>query len=137
MGFVIAVVPALAQQQAPNVPALPYNYGYSHMWGRPWGWHPFMIIGPIFMLLAVIGIMAIFVWLVRWATHGYPFRDGSAAAMPLSTFSTNALRRARSIRPSLRRSASSSAAAEGRERASHFMNTALGCALLTQDYTEC
>ena len=72
--FAIAALPALAQQQAPNVPAPPYGYG--HMWGGPWGWHPFMIVGPIFMLLAVIGIMAIFVWLVRWATHGYPFRDG-------------------------------------------------------------
>ena len=72
--FAIAALPALAQQQAPNVPAAPYGYG--HMWGGPWGWHPFMIIGPIFMLLAIIGIMAIFVWLVRWATHGYPFRGG-------------------------------------------------------------
>jgi len=50
-------------------------YGYGHMiWGGPgWGWHPFFIIGPIFALLAIVGIMAIFVWLVRWATRGYPF----------------------------------------------------------------
>jgi putative membrane protein len=32
-----------------------------------------MIVGPIFVLLAIIGMMAIFVWLVRWATRGYPF----------------------------------------------------------------
>ena len=30
-------------------------------------------IGPIFVLLAIIGMMVIFVWLVRWATRGYPF----------------------------------------------------------------
>jgi uncharacterized membrane protein len=45
------------------------------MWGGPWGWHPFMIVGPIFVVLAIIGIMVIFVWLVRWATRGYPFYD--------------------------------------------------------------
>ncbi len=70
--FAIAALPALAQQQAaPTVPTGPYGYG--PMWGGPWGWHPFMIVGPIFVLLAIIGIMAIFVWLVRWATHGHPF----------------------------------------------------------------
>jgi putative membrane protein len=81
--FAIAALPALAQQQqaTPNVPAAPYGYGHM-MWGGPWGWsaggpgwgwHPFAIVGPIFVLLAIIGIMAIFVWLVRWATRGYPF----------------------------------------------------------------
>jgi len=72
--FVVAAVPALAQQEqaVPNVPAAPYGYGHM-MWGGPWGWHPFMIVGPIFVLLAIIGIMVIFVWLVRWATQGYPF----------------------------------------------------------------
>jgi putative membrane protein len=72
--FAVAALPALAQQQeaAPNVPAAPYGYGHI-VWGAPWGWHPFMIFGPIFVLLAIIGIMTIFVWLVRWATRGYPF----------------------------------------------------------------
>jgi putative membrane protein len=77
--FVIAAMPAVAQQQqvVPNVPAAPYGYGHM-MWGGPaggpgWGWHPFMIVGPICVLLAIIGIMVIFVWLVRWATRGYPF----------------------------------------------------------------
>ncbi len=74
--FAVAALPALAQQQgqaAPNVPAAPY--GYDHMmWGGPgWGWHPFMVVGPIFVLLAIIGLMVIFVWLVRWATRGYQF----------------------------------------------------------------
>jgi len=76
--FAVAALPALAQQQeqaAPNVPAAPYGYGYGHMmWGGPgWGWRPFMIVGPIIVLLAIIGMMVIFVWLVRWATQGYPF----------------------------------------------------------------
>ena len=73
--FAVAALPALAEQQgqaAPTVPAAPYGYGHM-MWGGPWGWHPFMIVGPIFVLLAIIGMMVIFVWLVRWATRGYPF----------------------------------------------------------------
>jgi putative membrane protein len=76
--FAIAALPALAQQQesTQNV-SPPSYYGYGHMmWGGPgpgWGWHPFMIVGPIFAMLAVIGIVVIFVWLVRWATHGFPF----------------------------------------------------------------
>jgi hypothetical protein len=32
-----------------------------------------MIVGPIIVALAIIGMMVIFVWLVRWATRGYPF----------------------------------------------------------------
>ncbi len=72
--FAVAALPALAQQQeqaAPNVPAAHYGYyGYGH---HMWGWHPFMIVGPIIMVLAIIGMMVIFVWLVRWATRGYPF----------------------------------------------------------------
>jgi len=63
--FAFAALPALAQQQEQAAP-----YGYGHV---IWGWHPFMIVGPIFVLLAIIGIMVIFVWLVRWATQGYPF----------------------------------------------------------------
>ncbi len=73
--FAVAALPVIAQQQeqaAPKVPAPPYGYGHM-VWGGPWGWHPFMIIGPIFVLLAIIGMMVIFVWLVRWATRGYPF----------------------------------------------------------------
>jgi len=44
--------------------------GYGH---HMWGGHPFMVVGPIFVVLAIIGMMVIFVWLVRWATRGYPF----------------------------------------------------------------
>ncbi len=76
--FAVTALPALAQQleqAVPNVPSAPYGYGYGHMvWGGPgWGWHPFMVVGPIFVVLAIIGMMVIFVWLVRWATRGYPF----------------------------------------------------------------
>jgi putative membrane protein len=75
----IATLPALGQQQgsAQNVPAPPpYPYGYGHMmWaGRGWGWHPgLMIVSLIVIVLAIVGIMVIFVWLVRWAVHGFPF----------------------------------------------------------------
>ena len=74
--FAVAALPALAQQQgqaAPNVPVAPYGYGHMLWGGQGWGWHPFMVVGPVFVLLAIIGMMVIFVWLVRWATHGYPF----------------------------------------------------------------
>ena len=41
-----------------------------------WIGHPVVIIvGLILVLLAAIGAAAIFVWLVRWATHGYPFYE--------------------------------------------------------------
>ena len=78
--FAVAALPALAQQQgqaAPNVPVAPYGYGHMLWGGQGWGWHPFMVVGPVFVLLfvllAIIGMMVIFVWLVRWATRGYPF----------------------------------------------------------------
>ena len=68
-------LPALAQQQSP--PSNP-GPGYGHgpmMWGwgggPGWGWHPFMMIGPVIGLLVIVGIMAIFIGLVRWATHGH------------------------------------------------------------------
>ena len=76
--FAVAALPALAQQQELTQNGLPPPYyGYGHMmWGGPgpgWGWHPFMIVGPIVAVLALIGTVVIFVWLVRWATHGFPF----------------------------------------------------------------
>ncbi len=77
--FAVAALPALAQQQeqaAPRAPVAPYGYDHMLWWGHGPGWvlHPFiMIVGLLCVLLAIVGIMAIFVWLVRWATHGYPF----------------------------------------------------------------
>ena len=64
--FLATALPALAQQEQAA--------------GRViWGWQPFMmvgmILGPIIVVLAIIGMMVIFVWLVRWATRGYPFYD--------------------------------------------------------------
>ena len=73
--FAIAALPALAQRQEPtqNVPTQP-PYPYGHMMGGGWRWHPGLVAAyTIFAVLAVIGIMAIFVWLVRWAVHGFPF----------------------------------------------------------------
>jgi len=70
--FTVVALPALAEQQEQAAPAAPYGYGH-YAYGHPWG-HPFfMIVGLIFVLLAIIGMMVIFVWLVRWATRGYPF----------------------------------------------------------------
>src|ERR1017187_10853831 len=78
--FAVAALPALAQQQgqaAPNAPVAPYGYGHMLWGGQESVWHHFMVVGPVFVLLfvllAIIGVMVIFVWLVRWATHGYPF----------------------------------------------------------------
>ena len=55
--FFLAALPAHAQQQG----------GYRHS--------VVIIVGLILVLLAAIGAAAIFVWLVRWATRGYPFYD--------------------------------------------------------------
>ena len=75
--FSIAALPAFAQQQtAPNGPAAPYGYGpMMRGWseGPGWGWHSYMIVGPIFGLLVIIGMMAIFVLLVRYATRSHAF----------------------------------------------------------------
>jgi putative membrane protein len=60
--FVVAALPALAQQQAGHV-----------ILSGSWRWLAAMIVGPIILLLAILGVMVIFVWLVRWATRGYPF----------------------------------------------------------------
>ncbi len=69
--FAIATLPALAlaQPTAPNAPAAPYGWG-----GQGWALHSFiMVVVAIVVLLAIIGMAAVFVWLVRWATQGYPF----------------------------------------------------------------
>lgn len=60
-------------QQGPGAgnPAGPM-YGYGHMWG--WGgglgWHAGTVLFPFVMLLALIGTVALILWLVRWAAHG-------------------------------------------------------------------
>jgi putative membrane protein len=78
--FVVAALPALAQQQPARVILL-----------GAWRWLALMIVGPIILLLAALGVMVIFVWLVRWATRGYPFYgqglnfrgDGGRAAIEI------------------------------------------------------
>jgi putative membrane protein len=60
--FFLAALPADAQQQ--------------DQYRIVWIGHPVVIIvGLILVLLAGIGAAGIFVWLVRWATHGYPFYE--------------------------------------------------------------
>ena len=60
--FFLAALPAHAQQQ--------------DQYRIVWIGHPVVIIvGLILVLLAGIGAAAILVWLVRWATRGYPFYD--------------------------------------------------------------
>ena len=62
----LLTLPALAQQN-PDGPGR--MYGYGHMSGG-WGWHPGIVLGPFILLLAVIGFVALILWLVRWAVHG-------------------------------------------------------------------
>ena len=69
--FAVAALPAFAQQQpTPNVPSPQWDGWHHHHH------HAFAMIGPIFVVLAIIGLMTIFVWLVRWATRGHPFYGG-------------------------------------------------------------
>ena len=70
LAFAVAALPAFAQQQGQATPSGPTPPFSPHMWGGP---HPHMIVGSIVVALAIIGAMAVFVWLVRWATRGYPF----------------------------------------------------------------
>jgi|SRR5579871_1586031 len=76
-----------AQQNAnPSSSEPPYGY-YHHMWGGPWGYGTGMIIGPIMMILILIGIVTLIVLLVRgfgygashhWYRHaGYPYGETS------------------------------------------------------------
>ena len=59
LAFFLAALPAHAQQQGQSRIVYPVV----------------IIVGLILVLLAAIGVAAIFVWLVRWATRGYPFYD--------------------------------------------------------------
>lgn len=72
----LAAVSAFAQQNPESGGPGPM-YGYGHMWGGGWGWHPGMVIGPIVMLLALVGIVALIVWLVRGLGDGAHRHGGS------------------------------------------------------------
>ena len=71
----LAAMPAWADQGSP--PAVNPNllYDDGHMWHHAWGWHPGMFLAPFVMLLALIGAVALIVWLVHWANHG-AYRHG-------------------------------------------------------------
>ncbi len=75
----LAVAPALAQQvPSPGAPG-PGPWGYHHMmWGGGWGAGFFF--GPLLMLFALIGIVALVLWILRgfglggfrhWHGHGW------------------------------------------------------------------
>jgi len=68
----LATLPAWAQQTPPagGTPNMPYPYG-PMMWHNGWGWHPGMFLAPFVFLLALIGTVALILWLVRWASGGY------------------------------------------------------------------
>ncbi len=71
-----AIVGAIALEALPAFaqpgPDVGPGYGYGHMWdgGWGWGWYPGMIFGPLMMLIFVVGVIAVFVWLVRGFGHG-------------------------------------------------------------------
>ena len=69
MVIALAALPAFAQQgPSPDGPGR--WYGYHHMWDGGWGWHPGMILGPLVMLLVLVGIAALIMRLVCLGRHG-------------------------------------------------------------------
>ena len=72
----LAATSAFAQQNPnPATPEPPYGY-YHPMWGGPWGWHTGMMIGPVMMLLTIVGVVALIVLLFRSFGYGgyHPYR---------------------------------------------------------------
>jgi len=68
----LAAFPAWAQQTPPAGGNPGPGYGYYGMWHHDgWGWHPGIFLAPFVLLLALIGFVALIVWLVRWASGGY------------------------------------------------------------------
>jgi uncharacterized membrane protein len=61
----LATVPVLAQQVQGPEGGPGRMFGHGHMWG----WHPGMVLAPFVMLLALIGAVALIVWLVQWINH--------------------------------------------------------------------
>lgn len=79
--LLVSTSPVFAQQGAN--PDFRGPWGPGHMWGGGWGggWAggPHMILGPFMMLLALIGIVALVLWLVRAFSH----RGHGMAGCPL------------------------------------------------------
>lgn len=59
----LTALPALAQESAVGSGAM---HGYGHVWG----WHAGIVLGPFVLLLALIGFVALILWLVRWHSYG-------------------------------------------------------------------
>jgi putative membrane protein len=76
--FTAPTSPVFAQQQCGETSGPPYGYGHMMWygpgtWGGGWGWdgwHSGYFLGPLFMLLALIGIVLLVVWLARITLHG-------------------------------------------------------------------
>ena len=63
----LAALPVWAQEGVgPGAP----GPMYGHMWGEHWGYHAGIFFGPFVMLLALIGTVALIMWLVRSFSHG-------------------------------------------------------------------
>lgn len=73
----ILSTPALAQP-APGTGAQgPYPPYGRMMWGSwGWGWHPGMVFGPIVIVLALVGTIALIASLLRWTAFGGFHRQG-------------------------------------------------------------
>jgi putative membrane protein len=67
----LASLPAWAQQNPPPGGNPAPNFAYGQMWHHGWGWHPGLFLAPFVLLLALIGAVALIVWLVRWASWGH------------------------------------------------------------------
>jgi putative membrane protein len=67
-----AALPAWAQEA--GGPGAPGPYGPGYMWHEHWGYHGGMIFGPFIGLLALIGVVALIMWLVRAFSWGHCHR---------------------------------------------------------------
>ena len=73
--IVVMSVPAFGQQ-TPGAQAPTQFPAYGPMWGGGWGRHPGIVLAPFVMLLALIGVVALIVWLVRCMSYGCFHRHG-------------------------------------------------------------
>ena len=70
--YSLAALPALAQQSpgADGGPGRMPWHGQMGGWhGHMGGWHAGAFLAPFVMLLALIGTVALIVWLVQWINH--------------------------------------------------------------------